>query len=84
MRLSFIQRRPIRVIRSGKAEGPHAPSRGYRYDGLYTIVEEQIKQNKNRGAYMRFKLVRHSDQPPIDERRPNTKERQVAEALGVK
>jgi len=30
---------PVRVIRGAKLDSPHAPQEGYRYDGLYQVVD---------------------------------------------
>ena len=81
MRLSYTERRQVRVLRSGKSTGEFAPSKGLRYDGLYSITREDIEKNTKGGAYLRFKLVRDPNQPEIDVARPNTRERQVFEAL---
>ena len=81
MRISFVHGRLLRVIRSGKAEGPYAPSKGLRYDGLYKIESEAQEKNMKGGAYLRFKLVRCAGQKEIDASRPNLQERKVFDAL---
>lgn len=72
---SHQDKRAIRVLRSQKNKSSYAPSAGFRYDGLYKIVEEQKKGNLKGGAYLRFKLVRLGGQDPIDHSRPNSKEK---------
>ncbi|KAL9127700.1 MAG: hypothetical protein Q9217_003473 [Psora testacea] len=81
MRLSHIMRRPIRVLRSGKATSQYAPAKGLRYDGLYSIRREDVEKNTKGGAYLRFQLVRDEGQAEIDLSRPNARERQVFDAL---
>ena len=81
MRVSHAHHRPLRVLRSSAAAGKYAPSRGYRYDGLYMIESEAMEKNLKGGAYIRFKLVRCAGQKEIDASRPNAKERQIAEWL---
>ena len=74
LRTSFNQKRPVRVLRGG-GKARHCPSKGFRYDGLYYIVAEEVSKNKKGGAYMRFKMVRDAGQPEIDEHRPTQAER---------
>ena len=77
MRVSYAHRQPVRVIRSGTAQGDFAPSKGLRYDGLYTIEAEAIEKNARGGAYVRFTLVRCPGQKDIDRSRPNRRERET-------
>ena len=81
MRASCARGLPVRVLRTGTAEGKFAPRKGIRYDGLYTIQSEAIEQNPKGGAYVRFKLVRCADQKPIDASRPTKKERDIFDSL---
>ena len=81
MRASSARRQPVRVIRSGKAKGKFAPSKGLRYDGLYAIEAEAIEKNAKGGAYVRFTLVRCPGQKDIDGSRPNRKEREIYDSL---
>lgn len=74
MRTSHRRTLPIRVIRSHKSDWENAPSLGLRYDGLYRIIEEQERLNPNGGAYIRFKLVRLGNQPPMDLSQPTAVE----------
>ncbi len=75
LRHSMSVQRPIRVIRSSAGKSAFAPSCGYRYDGLYTIVREDLERNKLGGAYLRFKLSRADNPASIDLSRPNQQER---------
>ncbi|KAL8785861.1 MAG: hypothetical protein Q9195_008456 [Heterodermia aff. obscurata] len=81
MRASCAHRQPVRVIRSGKAEGKFAPRKGLRYDGLYSIEAEAIEKNAKGGAYVRFTLVRCPGQLEIDMSRPNRREKEAYDLL---
>ncbi|KAL9100123.1 MAG: hypothetical protein Q9163_004466 [Psora crenata] len=81
LRLSYTECRPIRVLRSGKSNSQYAPTKGLRYDGLYSITREDIEENNKGGAYLRFKLQRNGGQRDIDASRPNAREKEVFEAL---
>jgi len=61
--------RPVRVIRA-KGSSRWAPAVGFRYDGLYTVVEHEIARRKGKGLardeeFYRFKMVRCADQEPL-------------------
>jgi hypothetical protein len=58
-------RRPVRVIRTYKADSDFAPSRGLRYDGLYDVVHYEQRPNRSGEMVWKFKLVRRSHQDPI-------------------
>lgn len=72
---------PVRVLRSEKSKWSHAPAVGYRYDGLYDIMKEEVRLNSKGGAYVRFKLKRQSGQAEIDTSRPNQAEKEVYKKL---
>jgi hypothetical protein len=74
LQTSYKLGKSIRVIRSFRCPWSGAPRAGYRYDGLYTIRDETVRHNSKNGAYLRFKLERNSDQPPIDLSRPTARE----------
>jgi SAD/SRA domain len=75
-------RRPVRVLRGcvvkRRKNNIFAPKVGYRYDGLYYVVEWTLIDAKTH--HYRFKLVRCPGQDPIryigPEIRPNTQETQ--------
>jgi hypothetical protein len=73
--------RPIRVIRSSRSEWKYAPTIGFRYDGLYRLVEQQLRSNDYGGAYIRVKLERESGQPPYDRTRPTRAEQKAFERI---
>lgn len=58
-------RRPVRVIRTSKADSDFAPSSGLRYDGLYDVVMYEQRPNRDGNLVWKFKLVRRSHQDPI-------------------
>lgn len=68
---------PVRVLRAANKKNKYAPESGLRYDGLYTIVDEELLDEDT--AMYRFKLIRQPDQHPIryqgDEVRPSNAEK---------
>lgn len=58
-----VQDRAIRVFRSSNLNSIFKPRRGYRYDGLYKIVEAQLVDRAT--AHWKFRLRRESGQDPI-------------------
>jgi len=61
---SLENRRPVRVLRSEGKHGAFAPIAGIRYDGLYLVVDEQVRTNPLGGKYLQFKLERAGNQRP--------------------
>jgi len=49
---------PVRVIRGGRHGGPHAPSTGYRYDGLYRVADYWPEPGRDGPLVWRFRLER--------------------------
>ncbi|MFF1644650.1 YDG/SRA domain-containing protein [Streptomyces sp. NPDC058240] len=60
LRRSRISANPIRVIRGSEGERDYSPAGGYRYDGLYEIVEEWTEVGKAGFRICRFRLRRLS------------------------
>ncbi|MEV6166306.1 YDG/SRA domain-containing protein [Streptomyces sp. NPDC052052] len=58
LRRSRISGNPIRVIRGSEGERDYSPVSGYRYDGLYQIVEEWTEVGKAGFRICRFRLRR--------------------------
>ncbi|MCJ1426855.1 hypothetical protein MMC29_004758 [Sticta canariensis] len=79
MRLSFQLRRSVRVLRSSRNRSKYSPSKGLRYDGLYTITGEDTRSNAHGGAYIRFRLERDTQQPDIDTARPTKAEQRLCD-----
>lgn len=75
-----VGKNPVRLIRSHNLNSDWAPKIGFRYDGLYDVVEmEKIDPPGHPRARHRFKLVRRPGQDPIrggkgPERRPTDQE----------
>ncbi|KAI6914126.1 hypothetical protein KC318_g2020 [Hortaea werneckii] len=72
-------RKPIRLIRSHNLKNEYAPEKGFRYDGLYTIVDfEMLDPPNSKRQRHRFKMVRVPGQPPMrgtgDGKRPTKEE----------
>ncbi|KAI7241555.1 hypothetical protein KC330_g612 [Hortaea werneckii] len=71
--------KPIRLIRSHNLKNEYAPEKGFRYDGLYTIVDfEMLDPPNSKRQRHRFKMVRVPGQPPMrgtgDGKRPTKEE----------
>jgi putative restriction endonuclease len=47
---------PVRVIRGAHRGSPHAPASGYRYDGLYTVIERWLEPSVDAPVVWRFVL----------------------------
>ncbi|MFD5745899.1 YDG/SRA domain-containing protein [Streptomyces sp. NPDC127033] len=68
---------PVRVIRGAEGEKVYSPDSGYRYDGLYRVVNCWIEEGKSGFQICRFKLVRMAE----DEQEIIPLERQVQEVM---
>ena len=62
LRRSRISSRPVRVIRGSAGQEDYSPVNGYRYDGLYQVVEEWVEVGKAGFRICRFRLRRLSDE----------------------
>lgn len=51
----------VRVIRGAHEGSPHAPSSGFRYDGLYRVVDAWQERGQHGYRICRFKLVKAAD-----------------------
>jgi hypothetical protein len=52
---------PVRVIRGAKADSAFAPASGYRYDGLYRVVDYQQATSTGGFGIWQFRLVKESE-----------------------
>lgn len=68
---SLRSRQPVRVLRGSSGKSKHAPFKGLRYDGLYTVVYVRRPTNGKGGLYEQFKLERMEGQDEMDKSRPN-------------
>lgn len=82
---SRANQKPVRVIRKGPGKGRFAPSCGYRYDGLYTVINSEVKRGENQESdFAIFWLVRIEGQKPLEEvirERPTEEEKQIFRKL---
>ena len=49
--------RPVRVVRGWREPGGLGPRAGYRYDGLYRVVDYREERGKSGHKIWRFRLV---------------------------
>ncbi|KAI0711829.1 PUA-like domain-containing protein [Cerioporus squamosus] len=68
LRLSAKTKKPVRVVRGYKSTSDFAPTRGYRYDGLYVVEEAWLDVGKSGFRVCKFRFRRLSGQPPIPRR----------------
>lgn len=52
---------PVRVIRGAKDPSPYAPSTGYRYDGLYRVVDFWFKKRSDGYRVLQFRMLKVGD-----------------------
>jgi len=77
LRMSRIQKRHVRVIRGHQGERDYSPVAGYRYDGLYEVLEDWDEIGKAGFRICRFRLRRLDDRA----QELTSVERQVRDAL---
>jgi len=65
LQLSAITGEPVRVIRGKNLKSQYAPASGYRYDGLYQVIEAYMDTGKSGYMICRFKFVRLPGQPSL-------------------
>lgn len=65
--VSWRSGQPVRVLRSSSGSSPFAPACGIRYDGLYRVVDFELRRNKIGGLYRRYELRRLSGQRSLEE-----------------
>lgn len=56
LQLSRLLGSPVRVIRGARHRSPYSPSSGYRYDGLYRVVDAWQDQGKSGFHVWRFRM----------------------------
>lgn len=54
--VSKLQGNPIRVIRGANHKSPYSPADGYRYDGLYRVVDFWLEKSVDEFLIWRFRL----------------------------
>jgi len=60
--------KPVRVVRGSGLGGKYAPENGYRYDGIYKVIDAFEEKSRDGFQICRFRLRREPDQPPIPTR----------------
>jgi predicted restriction endonuclease len=60
---SSITGGPVRVIRGAHRGSPHAPESGYRYDGLFRVVDAWQQNGVSGHQVCRYKLVKVTAEP---------------------
>lgn len=65
---SQLDGNPIRVVRGAKGDRTYSPPSGYRYDGLFRVVDHWSATGKDGYKIWRYRLValESSDPPPTD------------------
>lgn len=56
--VSELRNLPVRVIRGYKHKSPFSPKSGYKYDGLFRVVDHWEEEGKGGFKICRFKLVK--------------------------
>ena len=56
---------PVRVLRGYKVQSPYQPESGYRYDGLYDVVDWWPIRDKDGFKLYQYMLRRRADQAPL-------------------
>ncbi|KAG9229651.1 putative E3 ubiquitin-protein ligase UHRF1 [Amylocarpus encephaloides] len=83
---SMQTRKPVRVIRSSKGEWGGRPKAGFRYDGLYTVVDYKARlRRQGKGNFKVFRLERNggfagtdaTNQGPILTDKPTRKQQSL-------
>ncbi|KAJ8589846.1 SRA-YDG [Rhizopogon salebrosus TDB-379] len=72
--VSYETKRPVRVVRGANVDNYYAPSKGYRYDGLYVV--DEAKMQKGKGGYdmctFTLRRIEEEGQKPIPTKRTLT------------
>ncbi|KAJ3510464.1 hypothetical protein NMY22_g15977 [Coprinellus aureogranulatus] len=63
--VSSRTRKPVRVIRGFKVKSKYAPTKGYRYDGLYVVERAWMEMGLGGYEVCRYALTRLPNQPPL-------------------
>ncbi|TDZ46162.1 E3 ubiquitin-protein ligase UHRF1 [Colletotrichum trifolii] len=58
--------RPVRVLRSSTRKGAYQPSKGIRFDGLYVVVDYNMRMNEQAKEEYTFELRRLPGQLPMN------------------
>ncbi|KAK2030626.1 YDG/SRA domain-containing protein [Colletotrichum zoysiae] len=81
---NWLSGHPVRVLRKAHKESEWAPSHGYRYDGLYEVVEKRFAHNDKNGMFEQFELQRLGGQPPLESLKSIPSQSQVRDLVKSK
>ena len=76
LRGSIATRQPFRLFR-GASKEPHAPTVGYRYDGLFEVKVEDWTENEKGELYSLFLLERRGGQAEKNTTRPTFEDKKA-------
>ncbi|KAL0949553.1 hypothetical protein HGRIS_009602 [Hohenbuehelia grisea] len=65
LKISWQTGKPVRVIRGSSSKSKYAPASGYRYDGLYRVVQASRETGKEGFQVCRFAFKRLPNQGPL-------------------
>jgi E3 ubiquitin-protein ligase UHRF1 len=66
LKISVATGKPVRVVRGANLKNSnYCPAEGYRYDGLYTVVDAWQEKGKADFLMCKFRFERVKGQPPI-------------------
>lgn len=72
---------PVRVIRGSKHRSSYSPSSGYRYDGLYYVVEHWMEKGIDGFDICRFRLIKESNELIVTENVEESQEHQQTQRV---
>lgn len=61
---SHLTGAPVRVVRGPAPRNPHAPSRSYRYEGLYRVERYWMEQGRRGYQICRYRMIRIGIEAP--------------------
>ncbi|KII89870.1 hypothetical protein PLICRDRAFT_174688 [Plicaturopsis crispa FD-325 SS-3] len=64
---SMRTKNPVRVIRGPTRRSRWSPEEGYRYDGLYRVIDAELREGRNGKKVCRFYFKRDPGQRPLVE-----------------
>ncbi|RPD55004.1 hypothetical protein L226DRAFT_515388 [Lentinus tigrinus ALCF2SS1-7] len=68
LKLSAVRHTPVRVVRGFKSTSNYAPTKGFRYDGLYEVDKAWLADGKSGHKVCKFRFRRLPGQRPIPRR----------------
>jgi putative restriction endonuclease len=76
--LNKFRRLPVRVVRGEGGDPEYSPGSGYRYDGLYRVIDHWHEPGKEGFRVWRFKLQKEGESEPwSDETKAHSRPRRV-------